>query len=77
MEYDQDKMYQVPHYIEDHSDERSSTSFQINCINSRMQTVFHKMAKAHVAWTFIGPGSAEIMYTWLLYSLGQQFELDG
>ena len=30
MEYDQNKMY---HYTECHSDERSSTSFQINCIN--------------------------------------------
>ena len=48
----------MPHDVGGQLDERTSTSLQINSLNSQTKTIFHKMATAHVSVTYIELRSA-------------------
>ena len=51
-------IHQMPHDVGRQLDERTSTSFQINSLNSRTKTIFHMMVTAHVSVTYIELRSA-------------------
>ena len=48
----------MPHEVGGQLDEHTSTSFQINSLNSQTKTIFHKMATAHLFVTYIELRSA-------------------